>query len=1706
MWVNLIIGLLIYLGFVLFRAKKGFEFYHARLLLPNVSRKPPQLRLHGHQRLWGWLLPVFKVSDEELVRSAGLDALIGVRIISFGVMLFLPMTIGSLAVLLPVNFTSDFYKQSAEQDHVMDEYTSVFMRMTISNISQGSPKLWIHFVFCYLNMGWACWLILEYYKEYIALRQTYLVRCTTVPGDARTIESGANSGTPLLTPSVGASRSPMKRGLAVAQPASPTKRGAGGGAGSGLLKAASGSGSLQQMSSLGRAMNRLKLPRRNASGAGDEFGEFAFRPSRFSSPSSSPPAGSPAHAPRDVVAAGSIFTFAGPSRFGHSRNPSKGSPEPSGGTPPAAVITADGSSAAVSGLAAALAVLPPGSPMRHGSATPSGGVELTDLGAGGSTGDWEQAADASGCSTPASGGPGRVRRPLLMEQALRSSDRLPPDSQEREAQRRCSEPQAAAAGQEASGHTVDRSLSFGSALRSLSLGHEPSSGGVSPQRQHHAGHSSVLEEAAATAHSRAHGSTSALLPLSHQGSGSLAVEPSGGSTGVLPLLGRFADSAAVGASGNGSLEEALPVGPRHGGTSSFEVAAALGYDQAPPHPKDIAAAMLAKGSARASERGAGAGQPPAGEATGEGGEGIATRWWREHQSQGVPRMLHLNQSITFKGAVRLAQRPGGSARALHASASLFTCLVMDMPLEKLKLRRIGVFPVMWRSIQLEPSSSLARGGMLSAIGGGGTPEPPNQEDISLALDELERGLPDTSRDNLDAHPSGLAGVVLRLRMLWQHRSRYAEWRRDVRWAMYNKRVRIATEMFSELFGSDFDSIIPIYPTASVDKLAHKWDAKLAVLERLQLALKETPRHKVKRVAKLKQRIAQLSKEVALLQSDIAAERDAVLSDLPSTCFFATFKSQQAAAIAAQTNRNPIMQRLFKVMPAPRPDDVNWPALQRSWWQRTIRPLYALPIILFFMLLPIGMFTGAFAQLTVALCGSPQDPGSRSDNWYCSDDRWATFTRNTLTSLVPSIVLSVYHMVFLPVMVYYAAQMEGQHVTLSALDRRCADLFFYWDVFNIFLGALFGGTVLAELKTFLSNPSAIWSALGSAIPGASNFFINYVMYRALVMCAFRLFYPHLAILPAILKWMRILPRARTQRDKLMEMPPRNCRFGRDIGIPVLMNFVMVCSMCVTSPLILPFGLLYFLGLWAVWRYQALYVYQRQYESGGQFWPLVAHKVVACQLIMVVFTASVLMFKGGYTQAALLYITGPIFLLRFDNYLTKRYDDLVRQVPLMAVHTAGRSSVPADIYTPPPLRAGGVGWHPECNYVMYRALVMCAFRLFYPHLAILPAILKWMRILPRARTQRDKLMEMPPRNCRFGRDIGIPVLMNFVMVCSMCVTSPLILPFGLLYFLGLWAVWRYQALYVYQRQYESGGQFWPLVAHKVVACQLIMVVFTASVLMFKGGYTQAALLYITGPIFLLRFDNYLTKRYDDLVRQVPLMAVHTAGRSSVPADIYTPPPLRAGGVGWHPECNYVMYRALVMCAFRLFYPHLAILPAILKWMRILPRARTQRDKLMEMPPRNCRFGRDIGIPVLMNFVMVCSMCVTSPLILPFGLLYFLGLWAVWRYQALYVYQRQYESGGQFWPLVAHKVVACQLIMVVFTASVLMFKGGYTQAALLYITGPIFLLRFDNYLTKRYDDLVRQVPLMAVHTAGRSSVPADIYTPPPLRAGGVGWHPEW
>lgn len=48
--VDIIIGALCLLGFVVWRS--SFPIYHARLLLPDVPRRPPKLRLDGLHRIW----------------------------------------------------------------------------------------------------------------------------------------------------------------------------------------------------------------------------------------------------------------------------------------------------------------------------------------------------------------------------------------------------------------------------------------------------------------------------------------------------------------------------------------------------------------------------------------------------------------------------------------------------------------------------------------------------------------------------------------------------------------------------------------------------------------------------------------------------------------------------------------------------------------------------------------------------------------------------------------------------------------------------------------------------------------------------------------------------------------------------------------------------------------------------------------------------------------------------------------------------------------------------------------------------------------------------------------------------------------------------------------------------------------------------------------------------------------------------------------------------------------------------------------------------------------------------------------------------------------------------------------------------------------------------------------------------------------------
>lgn len=522
------------------------------------------------------------------------------------------------------------------------------------------------------------------------------------------------------------------------------------------------------------------------------------------------------------------------------------------------------------------------------------------------------------------------------------------------------------------------------------------------------------------------------------------------------------------------------------------------------------------------------------------------------------------------------------------------------------------------------------------------------------------------------------------------------------------RMSMIETSFRRMFGDEFSGLIPVYETRTVNSILIKLYSCQAALSRAEYGMKELEeklqaaepdskkQKKLKSHAeKLKQRLEKLRQQEATHQETLKLTRKQALGSNACGPFFAIFRSAKSAAIAAELNFNPVRWRGFNLRHAPDPENINWGTLERSWWTRTLRSAIMLIPIILIMLFPVGLITGFFSQLEVALCGNPSQnsTGSLTGSWFCSSGFWPSLFRNIVTGILPSILATIYQGVILPVYIYACAQGESNHISLSDLDRRCASLFFYWNVFNFFLGALLGGTILNGLRAAIDNPKNIFQILGQAVPASSNFFINYVMYRAFVMVWFRLFWPHACVFSDILRWLHIIPQLKTPRDKAFANPLRNCRFSRDLSIPIFAIYVAALSYAIVAPVILPFALFYFICMHFVWRYQQIYVYQSAYDYRGQMWMFSAHRLVACLGVMVLFTASIFFVRGGYVQGSIAVIGFEIFLIAFDRYIAARYDSIFTSTPIMVKEAAPRMELDPMLYVPPPLRPGAEGWYLE-----------------------------------------------------------------------------------------------------------------------------------------------------------------------------------------------------------------------------------------------------------------------------------------------------------------------------------------------------------------------------------------------------------------------------
>ncbi|KAJ0889451.1 putative calcium-dependent channel, 7TM region phosphate [Helianthus annuus] len=113
----------------------------------------------------GWVSSSWHPTEEELLSRAGLDGVVFMRVIIFSLKVFAFAGVVGLCALLPINFMgnqividfSDFTNKSLES-------------FSISNVNDGSKKLWVHFGAVYAFTAFVCYLLyLEY--RYISLKR-----------------------------------------------------------------------------------------------------------------------------------------------------------------------------------------------------------------------------------------------------------------------------------------------------------------------------------------------------------------------------------------------------------------------------------------------------------------------------------------------------------------------------------------------------------------------------------------------------------------------------------------------------------------------------------------------------------------------------------------------------------------------------------------------------------------------------------------------------------------------------------------------------------------------------------------------------------------------------------------------------------------------------------------------------------------------------------------------------------------------------------------------------------------------------------------------------------------------------------------------------------------------------------------------------------------------------------------------------------------------------------------------------------------------------------------------------------------------------------------------------------------------------------------------------------------------------------------------
>ncbi|XP_057463559.1 CSC1-like protein ERD4 [Actinidia eriantha] len=368
---------------------------------------------------------------------------------------------------------------------------------------------------------------------------------------------------------------------------------------------------------------------------------------------------------------------------------------------------------------------------------------------------------------------------------------------------------------------------------------------------------------------------------------------------------------------------------------------------------------------------------------------------------------------------------------------------------------------------------------------------------------------------------------------------------------------------------------------------------------------------------------------------LEAEQKVTLREKQQSSALVFFTSRVTASTAAQSLHAQMVDT-WTTMAASEPRQMIWPNLPKNFYERMIRQYVVYAIValtIFFYMIPIA-FVSAFTTLENLRKYLP----------FLKSIVDLDALKTVLEAYLPQLALIIFLM-FLPKLLLFLSKAEGIP-SESHIARAASGKYFYFTVFNVFIGVTLGGTLFDSFKKIQKNPGSAVELLATSLPANATFFLTFVALKFFVGYGLELS----RIVPLIIYHLKRKYLCKTEDEVKAAWAPGDLGFTTRVPGDLLVVTIVLCY-SVIAPIIIPFGALYFALGWLILRNQVLKVFVPSYESYGRMWPHINTRVVAALFLFQVTMCGFFIIKQFYYAPFLIPL--PILSLIFAFVCQKKF---------------------------------------------------------------------------------------------------------------------------------------------------------------------------------------------------------------------------------------------------------------------------------------------------------------------------------------------------------------------------------------------------------------------------------------------------------------------